>query len=572
MNNPTSTTKFSVKRIAALVATVVILAVSLSLGVACKSKALLSGITAVYSGGEVEVGGSLDKNDVAVTAKYSDGTIKVVTDGKFTYDFSVAGQCLVVVSYGENGRSYDSFFYVDVVEKTETPKPVATLSSITAVYNGPSIRLGGKLKNDDIIVTAHYSDDGSKTVTNFAVGGFSSAKAGVTQAEISYSEGEVTQVCKISVTVMEHITEVADYGKYGLLQEDGSIKITNTAIVDDDLQIHFLAFENNSPGDSIYIKAGEVDILIDAGSTTTSANTIAKYIDNYVTDGKLEYVIATHSDTDHIYAFIGSSSAQGILDRYEIGNIITYPAYYGNKGGYMGDKTATQTKFEEKCQAKAEQGTNLFTDVECYNNAKEGAQRVYKLTDNIEMEVLYNAYYTTKGSNNNNYSVCLMFNQYGDGYDFDNPENPDNKNYVNHFLFTGDLEGNGEELLVQNNDLPEVVLFKGGHHGSATSSNIVLLDKIKPKFVCVCTCCGDGRYGFPKQEFVDRTAKYTDMVFLTNQNVSGSSYTHLNGNIAVKSNSDGVFVNCSNNNILFKDSEWFKNNRDYPPEWKPLVA
>lgn len=526
-----------------------------------------TGLDARYNGGEVQIGATLDKSLITVTARYGDGTEKRVDDYELSYDFSSAGDKTVIVKYTEGKTMRSASFKVTVAAaKPDTP----ALTHITAVYNGGDIYVGGILNNSDITVTAFYDGGGSKAVTSFSVGNFSSAVAGECVVNVSYGENGVTKQTTFTVNIVARATEVADYGDYGLLQKDGSVKIVNTATVNGELQIHFLAVTNNSPGDSIFIKAGDVDILIDAGSTTAASTAIPKYLadNNLVTDNKLEFVIATHSDNDHIAGLAGSGESNGILDKYQFDTIITYAGYYTDKNG---TKTATQTRFENKCQALAEKGVNVFTALECYNNSAEGAQRVYKLTDNIEMEVLYNYYYDHSTSNNNNYSVCLMFNQYGDGYDFEHVDNPNNKNYVNHFLFTGDLEnekGEAEDKLVQYNNLPNVVLFKGGHHGSKTSSNIVLMDKILPKVVCVCTCCGEGRYGFPAQEFIDRTALYTDMVFMTNQNVAGASSTPLNGNIVVTSNSDGVFINCSNNNTLFKDTDWFKQNRTCPPQWK----
>ena len=65
------------------------------------------------------------------------------------------------------------------------------------------------------------------------------------------------------------------------------------SLVEGELQIHFLELGNKYTGDCTYIKAGEVDVLIDAGSKTSSISTISAYINQYVTDGKLEYVIVT---------------------------------------------------------------------------------------------------------------------------------------------------------------------------------------------------------------------------------------------------------------------------------------
>ena len=71
-------------------------------------------------------------------------------------------------------------------------------------------------------------------------------------------------------------------------------------IIYDDFQIHSMMLNNSAAGDSIYIKAGENDILIDAGSNTTSYSYTSNYIDNYCKDKKLEFVVATHGDQDHI--------------------------------------------------------------------------------------------------------------------------------------------------------------------------------------------------------------------------------------------------------------------------------
>ena len=59
-------------------------------------------------------------------------------------------------------------------------------------------------------------------------------------------------------------------------------------LVEGELQIHFLELGNKYTGDCTYIKAGETDILSDAGSKTSSIPTISEYLNQYVTDGKLD--------------------------------------------------------------------------------------------------------------------------------------------------------------------------------------------------------------------------------------------------------------------------------------------
>ena len=541
MNTRTFINRHDLKRLLLVVLASLLAAVCLALCVSCNAAFRLDGITAVYNGQAVLTGATLDKSDVEVTAKYTNGTSKKVTDFDLDYNFAVAGECAVTVTYVEKEVTKRTSFNVTVTNPPEPPK--VTLESITAVYNG------GTLDNADISVTAFYSNDTDKPVTNFSVGGFSSAQAGVCTVTVSYTENGVTEECTLNVTVVEDSSEV---------------------VVNSNLSVHFVQFENQSSGDCVYIKAGETDILIDAGSTTGSAKTIDSYIKEYVTDGKLEYVIATHAHEDHVSAFYGTDSTPGIMDRYECGTIIRYAQSNSN--------SSVRTKFESKCDEQVSKGAKLYTALECVNNSN-GAQKVYDLTGdgNITMEVLEHKYYASKSSDENDHSVCVVINQ--------KLSNDDS----NHYLFTGDLEESGEKSLVQlNPDLPEMVLFKGGHHGSYTASNDVLLSKIKPQYVCICCCAGNVEYlkqapqnlshSFPAQEMIDRVAKYTDRVYVTTRGFIrwdesknkyfNDGYEPMNGNIVFSCVNGEVTLNCSNNNLKLKDTEWFKNNRQCPPEWQ----
>ena len=328
-----------------------------------------------------------------------------------------------------------------------------------------------------------------------------------------------------------------------------------------ELSIHFLELGNKYAGDSIYIKSGDTDILIDAGSRDSSASTIVSYLNQYVEDGKLEYVIATHSDQDHIAAFVGNSSNEGILSYYDVDMIIDFPLT--NKTGSK--ETQVLRNYYALRDQKVESGTIHYTALECYNE-ENGAQRTYQLSEGVELEILYNYYYENKSSDENNYSVCVMINQ-GD----------------NHYLFTGDLEEEGEEQLVDyyngiGNPLPQCVLFKAGHHGSPTSSTTKLLEVIRPQYVVVCCCAGSPEYSdnlpnqFPSQDFIDRIAPYTDKVYVTTmtETVSGSSWTHqlMNGNIVFNIRKSNIEVICSNSDKILKEWDWFKENRTCPAVWK----
>ena len=327
-------------------------------------------------------------------------------------------------------------------------------------------------------------------------------------------------------------------------------------VQDGELSIHFLELGNKYTGDCVYINYGDIDILIDAGSRQSSALTIKAYVDNYIRDGKLEYVVATHAHEDHIAGFYSSRTVTGIFESYEIGTIIDFPKTNSTTVTYNNYKT-----YRDRAVAK---GTVHYNALQCYNN-EGGAQRVYDLGGDVTLEILYNYYYENQTRSENNYSVCIRIVQND-----------------NQYLFTGDLEQEGEERLVDYYEenfggLGHCVLYKGGHHGSNTSSNEKLMAAISPEYVCVCSCTGSSEYRasppnvFPSQGFVDRVAPYTDEVYITTlvTDYGGNKYSPLNGNIVFLIRGGAPAVICSNNNRKLKDTEWFLNNRIMPDAWKP---
>lgn len=330
-------------------------------------------------------------------------------------------------------------------------------------------------------------------------------------------------------------------------------------IISSDLSIHFIKFENDKAGDCTLIKCGDTEVLIDAGSTQSSATTIKNYLENYCTDGVLEYVIATHADQDHIAGLVGTSSGgvyNGILYSYEIGTIIKFDLSNKDVETAAGNRTL-YGKFLDAVESCELSGTAVYNASECCAGSG-GAAATYYLDDEqtVSINILNNYYYTHTSSDENNYSVCMLLKQELSSGEF------------NNYLFTGDLEEEGEEYLVQLNQLPEVELFKAGHHGSPTSSNDCLLSVIKPKYVTVCCCAGTDEYTsnknnqFPSQAFIDRVSKYTDNVYVTNMvSNNAQGYEPMNGDIVFYVQEEQIKLWCSNNTTKLKDTEWFKANR-----------
>lgn len=339
-------------------------------------------------------------------------------------------------------------------------------------------------------------------------------------------------------------TTLASYVvKYSLKTENISTSITRiiNIVQFEDLEIHFMMLGNKYNGDSIYIKAGETDILVDAGSRANSSTTLVNYLEQHVTDDKLEYVIATHADQDHIAAF------PNIFKEFSVDTVIDFP---------LTNKTsATYNNYRNAVNDMVEKGTKHYTALECYNN-ENGASRKIELAAGIELEFLYNVYYEQKCNDENEYSVCFVLRRDDDS-----------------FLLTGDLEKYGEEYLVNKNELEEVFLFKAGHHGSKTSNTMTLLNVIKPKVV-VCTCTAFYNEYDAKPENVFPTAQAISNFkaagvehFYVTQMVSNNSqgYEAANGNIVVYANnsSDTPYVECSNSNDDFYNFDIFKANRTW---------
>ncbi len=324
------------------------------------------------------------------------------------------------------------------------------------------------------------------------------------------------------------------------------------AVSDANISIHFLELGNKYTGDCTYIKTDTSDILIDCGSKSDSVKTVSEYLDNYVTDGKLEYVIITHAHQDHYAGFATPENVSSIFDLYECENIITFSKTNQKSTSKM------YGNYLRELNAEINNGAKHYTAYQCVNET-DGASKTYNVGTGVDMTILDSFYYDNASTTENNYSVCTLFS-YTSGQTTKN------------MLFTGDLEKEGEEELVKLNSLPQVDLYKAGHHGSKTSSSDQLLSVIRPKKVCVCCCAGSPEYTktkdnqFPTQQFINTVAKYTDEVYVTTLCIdyANNLFESFNGNIVYMCKALSSYISCLNNNTKLKDSEWFKANRVWP--------
>ncbi len=323
--------------------------------------------------------------------------------------------------------------------------------------------------------------------------------------------------------------------------------------VDGSLKIHFLELGNAKAGDCMLIQSGTVDILVDAGSHRDSIPTISGYLEEYVQDDLIEYVIVTHAHEDHYAGFATNASTDSLFDLFQFGTIIDFALTNHTETGLYANY------LRERAEEIAA-GAVHYTAQDCIDQNKT----LFDLTGGVELQILDSYYYDHKDSKGeNNYSVCFMLNQ-------------DER----HFLFTGDLEEEGEEKLIELNTLPKMTLYKAAHHGSNTSNSAALMAVIQPEIVCISCCAGSSQYTdnssgqFPTQNTINNIAPYTDRIYITSlcDDYDTGEFSSFNGNIVVTSDANGVKVVGSNHSDILRLTEWFAQNRTTPDAWKNKAA
>lgn len=241
------------------------------------------------------------------------------------------------------------------------------------------------------------------------------------------------------------------------LSKDDPIFLGNEGS-DEPIEVYFLEMQHIY-ADSIFIKKGNVEILIDAGWDYDG-----KYVDTvltqYCTDSRLDVFMASHSDGDHI---------DGVANALKNVDNISLMIDYGGSG--TGNIKNARTKYQAS-------GMTYHSAIDCVNHVN-GATDIYYLTEDFYFEVLNTGNYisNTEVSASNGNSLAVIFY------------------YKNFSFFTGgDLTTSSEADLLRNEDLPEVTLYKASHHGSHGSNSQDLLDTLNPKAVAI-SAARAGKYG-----------------------------------------------------------------------------
>ena len=147
-------------------------------------------------------GESVAKDDLTVTAVYSNGTEKTITDYTVSPEkFETTGTQTVTVAYtSPAGDEFTATF--DVMVHAKLTGILVSPGSIECFVNEP-------IDKNALTVTAYYEGSSEKTVTGFNLSQDTFSAAGTYSVTVTYTENEVEATAKLSVTVKDKLTGIS---------------------------------------------------------------------------------------------------------------------------------------------------------------------------------------------------------------------------------------------------------------------------------------------------------------------------------------------------------------------------
>lgn len=220
-------------------------------------------------------------------------------------------------------------------------------------------------------------------------------------------------------------------------------------------------------GDSIFLRSMKGDtILIDVGGkvtfgtkekwqessqTSNAEKTLIPYLQARGVS-QIDYLVLTHTDTDHI------GDLEEVAKCFKIKEIC------------VSQGALTKSSFVKRLRT-----------IKCPVHTLKAGDKLPMMGSNLQV-----LYPNKVGDGGNNDSIVL----YG-------------KLLGSSFLFTGDLEKEGEEELMASYPTLRASVLKAGHHGSKGSSSEAFLDQLQPSLALV-SAGENNRYKHPNDETLER--------------------------------------------------------------------
>ncbi len=238
-----------------------------------------------------------------------------------------------------------------------------------------------------------------------------------------------------------------------------------------DMEVHFI---DVGQGDATLVVSDGHYMLIDAGDNS-KGTAVQLYLTKLGVE-RLDYLILTHTDADHI------GGADVIITKFDIDHI------------FIGDFPKESRAYEELMEAL--EYRNMSHSV-----PEVGAQ--YPMGDSGFTIIAPNGTYEDP----NNSSIALLL-----------------ENGANSFLFSGDAEQLAEDDILQNEINIDCDVYKAGHHGSRTSSTEAFVRAMTPEYIVI-SCAEENEYGHPHPEPMERFREIGAEVFRTDKQGSVIAYS-----------------------------------------------
>ncbi len=240
-----------------------------------------------------------------------------------------------------------------------------------------------------------------------------------------------------------------------------------------------IIFLDIGQGDAALIDISkDTQILIDGGDGKDILNKLGEHLPLY--DRKIELVIMTHPDKDHIGGLVE------VLKYYEVEQILE-----------------TGIKCEK---AICEEWDKLIEEKNIPVKYAEFGQRIK--AGNIEMAVLYpfESLKDKEVKDSNDASIVLKL-----VVDLEQGLQPERA----EILFTGDAGFPVEKDLISQNINLEAKILKVSHHGSKYGTSNEFLKSVKPEKAIISV--GKNSYGHPAQELLNRLKNMNIEIFRTDE-------------------------------------------------------
>ena len=113
------------------------------------------------------------------------------------YDLTKAGTVTVTITYQD--KLSDTF----EIKVSERPVPLIELKEIQITkVSKTEYKVGEEFNKEDIEVTAYYTDNSTKVVTDYEVSGFDSSEEGKKTVTLTYQEGDIIATATLNIIIV----------------------------------------------------------------------------------------------------------------------------------------------------------------------------------------------------------------------------------------------------------------------------------------------------------------------------------------------------------------------------------